>query len=54
MVATTDLENDEAVVRLQRRLRRAGVDAALRAAGAAEGDTVRIGDAEFLFSDDGS
>ena len=54
MVATTDLDNDEAVAVLQRRLRRAGVDAALRAAGCAEGDTVRIGDAEFLFSDEGA
>lgn len=52
MVARTDLDSDEAVTRLQRRLRRAGVDDAVRAAGAAEGDTVRIGDAEFLFSED--
>lgn len=52
MVATTDLESDEAVVRLQRRLRRAGVDDALRAAGAVDGDTVRIGDAEFLFNEE--
>lgn len=53
MVARTDLENDEAVALLQRRLRRAGVDDALRAAGAVEGDTVRIGEREFLFSEDG-
>ena len=52
MVARTDLENDEAVALLQRRLRRAGVDDALRAAGAVEGDTVRIGASEFLFSED--
>ncbi|MBV8195565.1 MAG: GTPase ObgE [Candidatus Dormibacteraeota bacterium] len=52
MVATTDLDNEEAVARLQRRLRRAGVDDALRAAGTAEGDTVRIGESEFTFSDE--
>ena len=51
VVARTDLENDEAVALLQRRLRRAGVDDALRAAGAVEGDTVRIGESEFLFSE---
>lgn len=53
MVARTDLDNDEAVARLQQRLRRAGVDDALRAAGAAEGDTVRIGESEFTFTEDG-
>lgn len=51
MVARTDLENDDAVALLQRRLRRAGVDDELRAAGAVEGDTVRIGESEFLFSE---
>jgi len=54
MVSRVDLDNDEAVRRMQRRLRVAGVDAALRAAGCGEGDTVRIGDAEFLFTDDES
>jgi GTP-binding protein len=52
-VARTDLDNDDAVALLQRRLRRAGVDDALRDAGAAEGDTVRIGESEFLFSEGG-
>jgi GTP-binding protein len=47
LVAMTDLESEEAVARLQRRLRRAGVDAALAAAGCADGDTVRVGEAEF-------
>jgi GTP-binding protein len=51
MVARTDLENEDAVALLQRRLRRAGVDDALRAAGTVEGDTVRIGESEFLFSE---
>ena len=53
MVGRIDLDNDEAVARLQRKLRAAGVDAALAAAGCREGDTVRIGDAEFTYSDDG-
>jgi GTP-binding protein len=53
-VAMTDLDNDEAVTRLQRRLRTSGVDAALAAAGCVEGDTIRIGAAEFLWRDDGA
>jgi GTPase len=51
MVDITDLDNDEAVVRLQRRMRALGVDAALAAAGCTEGDTVRIGAAEFTYTD---
>jgi GTPase len=53
MVGRIDLDNDEAVARLQRKLMAAGVDAALAAAGCREGDTVRIGEAEFTYSDDG-
>ncbi len=53
MVDATDLDSEEAVARLQRRMRRAGVDDALRAAGAKDGDTVRIGDSEFTFSEEG-
>ncbi len=53
MVGRIDLENDEAVARLQRKLAAAGVDAALVAAGCKEGDTVFIGDGEFTFTDDG-
>ncbi len=53
MVGRIDLENDEAVARLQRKLAAAGVDAALAAAGCREGDTVHIGDAEFTYTDDG-
>lgn len=53
MVGRIDLDNEEAVARLQRKLAAAGVDAALAAAGCREGDTVRIGDAEFTYSDDG-
>ena len=51
-VAMTDLDSEEALTRLQRRLRQAGVDEALRKAGAAQGDTVRIGEAEFDWSDE--
>jgi GTP-binding protein len=53
MVGRIDLENDEAVARLQRKLAAAGIDAALAAAGAHQGDTVLIGDAEFTYTDDG-
>ena len=51
-VAMTDLNSDDAVARLQRRMRTAGVDAALRAAGCVEGDTVRIARAEFTYAED--
>jgi GTP-binding protein len=53
MVGRIDLDNEEAVARLQRKLAAAGVDDALAAAGCREGDTVRIGDAEFTYSEDG-
>jgi GTP-binding protein len=49
LVAMTNLDSDDAVARLHRQLVRKGVIAALREKGAAEGDTVRIGDAEFDF-----
>ncbi len=52
LVAMTDMENDEGVARLQQKLRSAGVDAALVAAGCVDGDTVRIGELEFTFADD--
>jgi Obg family GTPase CgtA-like protein len=48
----TDMESDDAVARLQQKLRTAGVDAALAAAGCADGDTVRIGELEFIYADD--
>jgi GTP-binding protein len=50
MVERTDLDEEEAVVILQRRLAAAGVDSALAAAGCGEGDTVRIGSAEFTYT----
>jgi GTPase len=46
-VATTDLDSDEAVARLQRRLIALGVERALTAAGARAGDEVRIGEGVF-------
>jgi GTP-binding protein len=46
------MQNEDAVRRLQRALRRNGVFDALRAAGIQEGDTVRIRDVEFDFVDD--
>jgi GTPase len=50
-VAMTDLANREAVRFLHRKLVRSGVIEALREAGAEDGDTVRIGDWEFEFSE---
>jgi GTP-binding protein len=51
-VAMTDLDNPQAVAYLQRRLRRAGVDDLLAAAGATPGDEVLVGDAAFEFTPD--
>ncbi len=42
MVVQTDWENEEAVVFLQHRMKRLGVDDALRKAGALDGDEIRI------------
>lgn len=44
-----DLNQEEAVFRLQKLMRRLGVEDALIDAGIKEGDSVRIGDYEFLF-----
>lgn len=52
MIAMTNLDNEEAVRYLHRRLNRIGVIAKLRAKGAQEGDTVTIGKVEFAFSDE--
>jgi len=52
MVAMTNLERDDDLRYLHRRLERLGVIARLREAGASEGDTVRIGDYEFAFTDE--
>ena len=48
-VETTEMDNDEAVERLQKRLISMGVERALAEAGAEEGDDVAIGDMEFSF-----
>jgi|SRR5690554_1058840 len=47
-----DLNQEEAVFRLQKLLRRLGVEEALVDAGVKEGDLVHIGDYEFLFLTD--
>jgi GTP-binding protein len=52
MVAMTNLERDDDLRYLERRLQRVGVIAKLREAGAVEGDTVRIGEFEFTFTDE--
>jgi GTP-binding protein len=52
-VETTDMDNDESVERLQRRLIAIGVERALEASGAKRGDDVRIADIEFEFEPEG-
>lgn len=47
VVAMTNMDNEEAVRRLQRKLERMGVYDALKKLGISDGDTVRIGSAEF-------
>jgi GTP-binding protein len=48
-VSTTDLDNEEAVVLLQERLIKMGVERLLEKAGARTGDEVRIGETAFDF-----
>lgn len=48
-IARYDLNQDEAVFRLQKYLRRRGVDEALKKAGVKEGDLVRAGEVEFIY-----
>lgn len=52
LVAMTDLENDDAVRYLHRRLERIGVIDKLRQRGAQEGDNVLIGEVSFAFTDE--
>ena len=52
MVTVTDVNNDYALARLQRILERSGVNRKLKELGAEDGDTVRIGNIEFEYSDD--
>jgi GTP-binding protein len=54
LVARFDLANPEAVRYVQERLAALGVEDALRAAGAREGDEVRIGDEAFEFLPEGA
>ncbi len=55
MVVQTDWENEEAIIFLQHRMRRLGVDDALAKAGAVDGDEVRILGHSFEYeSPDGS
>lgn len=49
LVAMTDFNNDDAVVRFQRLFRLWGHEAALKKAGAKNGDTVKIRGVEFIF-----
>jgi GTP-binding protein len=49
LAVMTDIESDEAVYRLQQRLRRMGVVTALERAGIREGSVVRIGPVEFVW-----
>lgn len=51
LVTMTNFEQDDAVARFQRIMRRSGVDDALRERGAKDGDQIRIGDMEFDFVD---
>jgi GTP-binding protein len=53
-VSTTDMESEEAVDLLQRRLIGMGVERMLHAAGAVRGDDVRIGEIEFEFEPEGA
>ena len=50
MVIQTDWDNDEAIIYLQHRFERLGLDAALEKAGARNGDTVRILGYDLEFS----
>lgn len=50
LAQTTDFDNDEALGRFERILAKLGVEKRLREMGIHEGDTVRIGDAEFTYS----
>lgn len=49
LVAMTHFDQYDAVKRFQSIMRRSGVDDALRARGAKDGDTIRVGDMEFDF-----
>ena len=50
LFAKADLDNEDAVAYLQQVIERAGLNDALRRAGAVPGDTVVVGEAEFEFA----
>src|SRR5206468_4251561 len=50
-VALADITTADAIVYVQQRLRRMGVERALAKAGARDGDTVRIGDIELTYEE---
>ena len=50
LFAKADLDNEDAVAYLQQVIERAGLNDALRRAGAAPGDTVVVGESEFVFA----
>jgi GTP-binding protein len=50
LFAKADLDNEDAVAYLQQLIERAGLNDALRKAGATPGDTVLVGAQEFEFS----
>ncbi len=52
LVAKADLTNEQAVAYLQDVMERAGLSVAIRRAGAADGDTIAVGDAEFELAPD--
>ena len=52
MVAKTDMNNEYSVSRFQRMLERLGVNRKLASLGAQHGHTVRIGTAEFDYTDE--
>ena len=51
LVRMTDLNNDDAVLRMQRIFVKMGLEDALREAGVQPGDTVRIGESEFEYAE---
>jgi GTP-binding protein len=50
LFAKADLANEDAVAYLQQVIERAGLNDALRRAGAVPGDTVVVGQSEFVFA----
>jgi GTP-binding protein len=50
-VAVSDVRDPDALVYVQQRLQKIGVDRALARAGARDGDVVRIGDTELEYEE---